>query len=91
MLSIGLSTVAYGGYSTLDGESAPVGEATGEGLGFQKVGKDTGVGCKACEGEAEMFIDDENFLLVGREFFSVTLWCGMRLVKAVERGLWFLK
>jgi len=79
MLSIRLSTVADRGYGSLDGEGATVGKAAGEGLGFQEIGEDSGVGCEACEGEAEMFVDYEDFLLVGREFFGVALWCGMIL------------
>lgn len=45
MLSIRLSAVANRGYGALDGEGASVSEAAGQGLGFQEVGEDAGVGC----------------------------------------------
>jgi hypothetical protein len=42
-------------------------------LGFKEVREDPGVGCEACEGEAEMFVDGNDFLLVGGEFFGIAL------------------
>jgi hypothetical protein len=42
-------------------------------LGFQEVGEDAGVRREACEGEAKMLVNYEDFLLVGREFFGVAL------------------
>jgi hypothetical protein len=40
---------------------------------FHEVGEDAGVGGEAGEGEAEVFVDGDDFLLVGGELFCVSL------------------
>jgi hypothetical protein len=64
VLRVCLSAVADGRYGAFDGKGAAECEAAGEGLRFQEVGEDAGVGCEAGEGEAEMFVDGYDLLLI---------------------------
>jgi hypothetical protein len=73
VLRVSLGPVADGGYEALEGDGAAVGEARGQGLLFHEVGEDASVGGEAGEGEAEVFVDGDDFLLVGGEFFGVAL------------------
>lgn len=72
-MSIGLCSVADGSYEAFERDGAAVGKAGREGLLFHEVGEDAGVGCEAGEGESEVFVDGDDFLLVGGEFFCVAL------------------
>jgi hypothetical protein len=73
VLGIGLGAVADGGDEAFEGEGAAVDEARREGLLFHEVGEDAGVGGEAGEGEADVFVDGDDFLLVRGEFFCVAL------------------
>ena len=73
MLRIGLGAVADGGYEAFEGNCSAVGETGGEGLLFHEVRKDAGVGGEAGKGKAEVFVDGDDFLLVGGKLFCVAL------------------
>ncbi len=73
VLGIGLCAVADGGDEAFKRDGAAVGEAGGKGLLFHEVGEDAGVGGEASEGEAKVFVNDDDFLLVGGKLFCVTL------------------
>ena len=73
MLRIGLRAVADHVDDALDGDGAAVGHFRGEGLLLHEVGEDAGVGGEAGEGDGEVVIDADDFLLVGGEFFCVSL------------------
>jgi hypothetical protein len=79
VLRVGLCAVANRGHQALQRDGAAVGEAGGERLLFHEVGEDACIGGEAGEGEADMFVDGDDFLLVGGEFFCVALgwvsWC----------------
>lgn len=65
MLSVDLCFVGDGVDDTGDGDWSIVEEARGHGLLAHKVGEDAGVGCETSEGDAEMCVDGDDFLLVG--------------------------
>lgn len=73
VLGVGLRAVADGGYEALERDGAAVGQAGGERLLLHEVGKDAGVGRQAGQGETEVLIDGDYFLLVGGQFFCVAL------------------
>jgi hypothetical protein len=73
VLGVGLGAVADGGDEALERDGAAVGQAGTEGLLLHEVGEDAGVGGEAGEGEAEVLVDGDYFLLVGGEFFCVAL------------------
>jgi len=60
-----LCAVTDGGDEAFERDCATVCEAGGEGLLFHKVGEDAGVGGKAGEGEAEVFVYGNYLFLVG--------------------------
>lgn len=59
-----------------DGHVAGVGEAVAEALLLHKVGEDAGVRGEAGDGDADVLVDGEEFLLVRGEFFCVALGGG---------------
>ncbi len=73
VLGVGLCAVANGGDEALKGDGATISEAGGEGLLFHEVGEDAGVGGETSEGEAEVFVNGDDFLLVGGKLFCVAL------------------
>jgi hypothetical protein len=48
---------------------------------LHEVGEDAGVRCEASEGEAQVLVDGDDFLLVGGELFCIALEKGAVLVK----------
>ena len=73
VLRIGLGAVADHVDDALDGDGAAVGHLAGQGLLFHEVGEDAGVGGEAGEGHGEVVVDADDFLLVGGQFFGVSL------------------
>jgi hypothetical protein len=73
MLSVCLCAVTNRRDEAFEGDSAAVGEAGGERLLLHEVGEDSGIGCQSGEGEAEVLVDGNNFLLVGGKLFRVAL------------------
>lgn len=79
VLGVCLGALADGGDDALEGDGAAVGEARGEGLLLHEVGEDASVGGQASEGDAEVFVDGDDFLLVGGEFFGIALEVGINI------------
>ena len=73
VLGVCLCAVCDGLDCALDWEGAAVGEALREGLRFQEVGEDAGVGGEAGESDTEVRVDCNDLLLVGGELFGVAL------------------
>jgi hypothetical protein len=73
MLSVDLSFVGDRVDDSVDRNGAVVEEAGGHGLLAHKVGEDASIGGEAGEGNTEMCVDADDLLLVGTEFFCVSL------------------
>ena len=73
LLGVGLRAVGDAGGDFGEGDRAVVGQAGGEGRLLREVGEDAGVGGEAGERDAEVRVYRDDFLLVGREFFGVSL------------------
>lgn len=73
VLGVGLGAVADLLDDAFDGDGAAVGHFGGERLAFHEVCEDAGVGGEAGEGDAEVVIDVDDFLLVGGEVFCISL------------------
>ena len=73
VLGVGLGAVADGRDEAFERDGTAVGQARGEGLLLHEVGEDAGVGGEAGEGEAQVLVDGDDFLLVRGEFFCVAL------------------
>jgi len=73
MLSVDLSFVGDRVNDSVDRNRAVVEEAGGHGLLAHKVGEDSSIGGEAGEGNTEMCVDADDLLLIGTEFFCVSL------------------
>lgn len=90
MLGICLRPVADLCDNALEGDRPAVCHFRGEGLLLHEVEEDTGVGGEAGDGDAEVVIDADDFLLVGGEFFGVSLgfWLDILLGGGEGRDDW---
>jgi len=74
VLGVCLRAVTYLCDDTLEGDRSAVSHFRGEGLLLHEVEEDAGIGGEAGDGDTEVVIDADDFLLVGGEFFGVSLW-----------------
>lgn len=88
MLRVCLGAVTDLGDDALEGDRAAVGHFRGERLLLHEVEEDAGVGGEAGDGDAEVVVYADYFLLVGGEFFGVSLGFGLD-VTYVEGERWW--
>lgn len=73
-----------------DGHGAAVRQSVAEALLFHEVGEDAGVGGQTGDSDADVFVNVEEFLVVGGEFFGVALLLLMAVANDCMRVCWSL-
>lgn len=73
VLGIRLRAVADLGDNALEGDGSAVGHFRSEGLLLHEVEEDAGVGGETGDGNTEVVVYADDFLLVGGEFFGISL------------------